>query len=93
MSDALARTSSIFSSMDCAIKSNAEIVSKSDALKEKKMEFDHSLLAKKQATWRLSELGARYDALKERIMMLTKELEMKKAKLTSLVEQVEAIKA
>ena len=49
-SDAFARTSSIFSSMDCILKSNAKIVSKLDALKKKNMEFDHSHLAKKQAT-------------------------------------------
>ena len=60
ISNALAQTSYIFSSIDCAVKSNAEIVSKLDALKEKKVEFDHSLLAKKQATQRLSELGIEY---------------------------------
>ena len=47
ISEALAQTSSIFSSKDCAVKSNAEIISKLDALKEKNMDFNHSILAKK----------------------------------------------
>ena len=79
--------------MDCVVKFNVEIVSKFDALKEKNMEFDHSLLAKKQATQRLSELGIKYDAHKKRIKVLIEEMEMDKAKLTSLVEQGESIKA
>ena len=79
--------------MDCAVKSTVEILSKLDAVKEKNMEFDHSLLDKKQATQRLCELGTKYDAHKERIRMLIEELEMEKAKLTSLMEQGEAIKA
>ena len=33
--NALAQTSSIFSSLDCVVKSNTKIVSKLDALKEK----------------------------------------------------------
>ena len=41
----------------------------------------------------MSELGIEYDAHNERIRMLTKELNMKKTNLTSLVEQGEAIKA
>ena len=41
----------------------------------------------------MSELGIEYDAHKEHIEVLTKELEMEKAELTSLVEQGEAIKA
>ena len=45
--EALAEMSSIFSSLDCAMKLSMETVSKLDALKEKIMEFDHSLLAKK----------------------------------------------
>ena len=40
----------------------------------------------------LSELGIEYDAHKECIRILTEELEMEKAKLTSMVEQGEAIK-
>ena len=45
--EAFAQTSSIFSSMDCVVKSIVEIVSKLDALKEKNMDFDHSILTKK----------------------------------------------
>ena len=64
ISEPLAETSSIFSSMDCAVKYTLEIIFKLDALKGKKMEFNHSLLFKKQTTQILSELGVEYDALK-----------------------------
>ena len=47
ISEALAKTSSIFSSMDYVVKSIVQITSKLDALKEKKMECDNALLAKK----------------------------------------------
>ena len=57
ISDSLVQTFYIFSSIDCAVKSNAKILFKLDTLKEKNMEFDHSLLAKKQDTQRLSELS------------------------------------
>ena len=50
ISMALAQSFIIFPSMDCAMKSNSKIVSKLDALKEKIMEFEHSILPKKQAT-------------------------------------------
>ena len=50
ISEALVETSFIFSSIDCAVKSVGEIISKLNALKEKNGEFDHSLLAKKQTT-------------------------------------------
>ena len=42
---------------------------------------------------RLNELCTEYDAQKECIDMLTKEMEKEKMKLTSLVEQSDAIKA
>ena len=67
-----------------------EINSKLDSLKGQKIEFEHAHLAKKQATQRLSELSTEYNVHKERIMVLTEEME--KAKLTSLVEQGKAIK-
>ena len=70
-----------------------EISSKLDALKGQKIEFKQALLAKKQATQRLSELGTEYDAPKECLRVLTKEIKMEKIKLTYLVEQGEAIKA
>ena len=41
----------------------------------------------------MNELGTEYDAHKEHIKMLTVELKMEKAKLTSLVVLGEAIKA
>ena len=50
ISEALAQTSYIFHSLDHALKSNMEISSKLDALKRKKIEFELTLLAKKQAT-------------------------------------------
>ena len=50
ISTALAQSFIIFPSMDCAVKSNSKIVSKLDALKEKIMEFENYILAKKQAT-------------------------------------------
>ena len=93
ISEALAQTYSIFSSMDCVVKSNVEIIPKLNALKEKNMEFDHSLLSKKQVTHRLSKLVTKYDAHKERIRVLTEELERDKAKLASFVEQGKTIKA
>ena len=76
ISKALVETSSIFSFMDCVVKSITKIISKLDALKEKNVEFYHLLLAKKQTTQRLNELGAEYDTQKEHIKVLTKELEM-----------------
>ena len=42
---------------------------------------------------RLNELCTEYDAQKKRINMLTKEMEKENMKLTSLVEQSDAIKA
>ena len=70
-----------------------EISSKLDALKRQKIAFEQAHLAKKQATQRLSELCTDYDAQKECIRVLTAKLEKEKMKLTSLVEQGEAIKA
>ena len=54
--EAIALTSYVFSSIDFVVKSIAKIIFKLDALKKKKVEFDHPLLAKKQTTQRLSEL-------------------------------------
>ena len=48
--EALVQTSSIFPTLDCALKSNMEISSKLDALKRQKIEFEQAQLAKKQAT-------------------------------------------
>ena len=93
ISEALAQTSYIFSALDRSLQSNTEIPSKLDVLKGQKIEFEQALLAKKQTTQRLSELGTKYDAHKEHIRVLTEELEMEKIKLTSLVEQGEVIKA
>ena len=89
ISKVLAQTSSIFLALDHALKSNMEISSKLNALKEHKIEFVQVHLAKKQP---LSELSNEYDAHKERIKVLTEELEMEKASLTSLVEQGKATK-
>ena len=50
ISEALAQTSYISPSLDHALKSNMEISSKLDALKRKKIEFELTLLAEKQAT-------------------------------------------
>ena len=75
------------------MKLSMEIVSKLDAFKGKNVEFDHCLLAMKQATHRLRKLGPEYDAHKERIRVLIEELEREKAKLASLVEQSKTIKA
>ena len=79
---ALTQTSSIFLSLDHALKPSMEISSKLDALKGKKIEFEHALLAKKQATQQLSEVGTKYYAHIKHIRVLTEELEMEKAKLT-----------
>ena len=89
--ETLAETSSIFPSLDCAMKSSMEISSKLDALKEKKVEFEHTFLAKDTTIRRLSELGNEYDSQEECIRVLTIELEKEKAKLASLVEQGEAL--
>ena len=40
--EALAQTSSIFPTLDHALKSNREIFSNLDALKEQKIEFEHA---------------------------------------------------
>ena len=50
ISEVLAQTSSIFHTLDHALKSNMEITSKLDALKGLKIEFEQALLAKKKAT-------------------------------------------
>ena len=84
--EALAQTSSAFTALDRALKSNMEISSKLDALKRQKTEFKHAQLAKKQATQHLSEQCTEYDAHKERIKALTEELEKEKEKLNSLVK-------
>ena len=55
--------------------------------------FEQAQLAKKQGTQRLSELCTEYDSHKERIRALIEELKKEKVKLTSLVEQGEAVKA
>ena len=52
-----------------------EISSKLDALKRQKIEFELAQLAKKQATQWLSELCTDCDTKKERIRVLTVELE------------------
>ena len=70
-----------------------EISSKLDSLKRQKIECEQAKLAKKQATWRLSEVCTEYDDHKERIRAITKELDKDKVKLTSLVNQGEAVKA
>ena len=90
---ALAQTPSISPTLDRVMKSNMEISSKLDALKGQKIEFEQTQLAKKQATQWLSKLDTEYDAHKGRIKVLAEELDMEKAKLISLVEQGEAIKA
>ena len=54
--EAIGRTSYVFSFVNFVVKSIVKIIFKLDALKEKKVEFDHPLLAKKQTTQRLSEL-------------------------------------
>ena len=82
----LTQTSSIFLSTDCSMKSSMEISSKLYALKEKKLEFEHTLLSKDSNTQRLSELENEYDAQKEYIRVLTVEMEKEKIKLASLVE-------
>ena len=93
ISEALTQTSSIFPTLDRALKFNIEISSKLDALKRQKIELEQAQLIKKQATQRLSELCTDYDAQKECIRILIAELEKENMKLTSLVEQGEAIKA
>ena len=55
--------------------------------------FDQVQLAKKQVTHRMNELCTEYDAQKEHINRLTEELKKEKMKLTTLVEQGDAIKA
>ena len=91
ISEALAQTSSLFPTLDRALKSNMEISSKLVALKRQKIEFERVQLVKKQAIQWLNELGAEYDAHKQRIKVLTKELEKERVKLTSLVEQGKVI--
>ena len=86
ISEALAQTSYVFPTLDCALKSTMEISSKLDALKRQKIEFEQAQLEKKRAIQRLSGLGIEYDTHKERIKVLTEEMEKEKAKLTSLVE-------
>ena len=68
-----------------------EISSKLDALKRQNTKFDQAQLANKEAMQWLNELCTEYVAQKERINMLTGELEKEKMKLTSLVEQGDAI--
>ena len=50
ISKALTQISSIFPTLDRALKSNMNISSKFDALKGHKIEFEQAQLAKKQAT-------------------------------------------
>ena len=67
-------------------------ISKLDALKRQKTEFEQAQLAKKKAMKWLSELCTEYDAQEERIRVLTEEWEKEKMK-TSLVKQGGVIKA
>ena len=67
-------------------------ISKLDALKRQKTEFEQAQLVKKKAMQWLSELCTEYDAQEERIRVLTEEWEKEKIK-TSLVEQGGVIKA
>ena len=62
ISKALAQNSSIFPTLDCALKSNMEISSKLDALKRQNIEFETAQIVKKQATQRLSEICIEYDS-------------------------------
>ena len=67
-------------------------ISKLDALKRQKTEFEQAQLAKKKAMQWLSELCTEYDAQEECIRVLTEEWEKEKMK-TSLIEQGGVIKA
>ena len=79
----------VFSSIEHIVKENVQVIFELEKLREKKSEYEQSKLSTNQSIKRLEEIKTKYHAQEEQIRLLAEEMELEKAKLSSLIRHGE----